>query len=283
MNHPAILVGNRTGGQGKTLISQMLHYGYSLAGVSMKAVAADTSAEAKKSKLGRILQSGVDELGTGARLSDIKENHHLAVQYWDRLGTYLRNGSSIIDLGANILPLVFDWAVERKAGRILVNSPVMLVVPITAQRQSMMDGLDMLRRSVEAKDHFPVQKRFAILNEYHGSFSGRGTPTEIVNLQRMEKDGQVTVISLRKCDCEVWERIEADFIPLAEMAELTFDSYVDRFGIDLFAASGAEASFAEWLSGSLKAFVSAGLVPPEVKKQDEGAKAKQTVQAVAAA
>lgn len=264
MTAPAILVGNRTGGQGKTLISQMIHYGYALGGQPIAAVSADSAKAGAESKLGRFLGKGnVDELGTGANMSAVLENNHEAVRYWDRLGKYLRDGGAVVDLGANILPLVFQWAKARKAGRLLKDSRVVLVVPVTAQAQSISDAIEMLKLAAENFDVLPIRECFLILNEYHGSFARLKDDRSFQKLMSPNLLGANTkVIHLAKANVEVWGSIEAKNISFERLAAMKVEDYEQEFDLEPFAASGSESEFDDWNKETLRAFRDAGLIPP---------------------
>jgi|UPI00082D4D6C hypothetical protein len=272
MTAPAILVGNRTGGQGKTLISQMIHYGYSLAGQPISAVSADSAEVGAESKLGRFLGKGnVDELGTGANMSEVLENNHEAVRYWDRLGKHLRDGSCVVDLGANILPLVFQWARARKAGRLLKGSRVVLVIPVTAQAQSIADAVEMLKLAAANEDVLPISESFLVLNEYHGSFARLKEDRKFEKLGSSTMLGHNTkVVQLTKANVEVWGNIEAKNISFERLAGLGIEDYEELFNLDMFAASGSEAAFDDWNKSTLKGFRDVGLIPPGVEPSAEG-------------
>jgi hypothetical protein len=264
---PTLLVGNRTGGQGKTLVAQLLHYGYGLAGTEMRVVAADTSdVEGGRSKLGQILKT-VDELGIGARMDQIKADPRKAINYWDKIGTHLKEGSTVIDLGANVLPMVFDWAQQRQAARVLKNSPISLVVPVTAQRQSIIDAVKMIEESQADTAQIPFQHTYVIFNAYHGSFDDLKTTREMRMLQNMEQKKSIIRVNMARCTTEVWERIEANFTRLSEVAQLEHDDFIERFELDPFAASGAHSDFMTWLRDTLAAFRSAKLIPAGLDAQ----------------
>jgi hypothetical protein len=272
MTAPAILVGNRTGGQGKTLISQIIHYGYSLAGQPISAVSADSAEVGAESKLGRFLGKGnVDELGTGANMSEVLENNHEAVRYWDRLGKHLRDGSCVVDLGANILPLVFQWARARRAGRLLKDRRVVLVIPVTAQAQSIADAVEMLKLAATNEDALPIAERFVVLNDYHGSFARLKEDRTFLKLVTPSvHEPKTTVVPLGKANVEIWGNIEAKNISFQRLAGMEVEDYEKLFDLDMFAASGSEAAFDEWNETTLKGFRGAGLIPPGADLPAEG-------------
>lgn len=272
---PTILVGNRTGGQGKTLIAQLLHYGFGLSQHDMKVVTADSSDKSgDASKLGQILKNQgvkVEELGIGARMESIKADPKQAVAYWDKIGGHLKGGSTIIDLGANILPMIFDWADQRKARRVLEHSKIHLVVPVTAQRQSLNDAVQMIKLSLAAADcQIPFTERFVVYNSYHGPFKDLARSPEMDALLRFQDANQIKCVDLARCASEVWDQVELNFTPLSKLAALDHVGYQSAFGLDEFAASGAHVDFVGWLDSTMAAFRKVGLVPPDSAGLDKG-------------
>lgn len=259
MASPAILVGNRTGGQGKTLISQLIHYGYKMSGVPLRAVSADSADNTEASKLGSLI-ADVEELGTGATMAQVRSNQHLAVQYWDRLGELLLEGGCVIDLGANILPMVFQWAAERQAGRLLEGKPIFLVVPVTAQRQSIDDAAAVFNHAVRHTGSLAFSRKVLVLNEYHGTFDSVANDMEFKKLVKRD-DGDITVVTLSRANVEVWEQIEAKGFSIDRLMKMNVADYAGAFGVNAFAASGAEAALKRWVHDCLVMLHSAGLVP----------------------
>ncbi len=266
MGNPAVLVGNRTGGQGKTLVTQIINYGYQLSGNPQpRLIAADSVKDGGKSgvsKLGQIYPD-VEELGIGANFSEMSAKGRTAVSYWDKIGTYLKNGDAIIDFGANVLPVVFDWAQERRTRRILQESVIHLVVPITAQRQSMLDGFAILQKATSAESELRPTKVFIVFNEVHGEFTSVKDSIEYKNIQKFisTKANNATGINLTFCRSEVWEAIEANFMRMSDLVDNPWSEWERIFEIDEFMASASQSDYCTWLSRSLRQFREAGLVP----------------------
>lgn len=267
MSAPAILVGNRTGGQGKTLISQLIHCGYAYSGRPIGAVSADSSDAGVSSKLGRIL-GDVQELGIGANISSVMENQHEAVRYWDELGDRLFDGNCVIDLGANILPLIFQWAAQRNAGRVLRGNPIALVIPVTAQAQSLADAVEMLQASRESE--LPISNRFIVLNEYHGSFDRLLDNPDYAAITKAVRSHPTTVIKLPKAKVEVWDQIEAKNLSFEKLGRMAHTDWAAEFKVNRFAASGSDIAYINWVRGALEAFEAAGLVPNFPRPNAEG-------------
>ncbi|PZR95203.1 MAG: hypothetical protein DI537_05305 [Stutzerimonas stutzeri] len=281
MSAPAFLVGNRTGGQGKTLISQMIHYGHILGQMPIKAVSADSAKAGGESKLGRLLGTGnVVELGTGADMSAVREDHHEAVRYWDQLGEHLYDGNCVIDLGANILPLIFQWATERKAARLLRDRAIALVVPVTAQAQSISDAIEMLEMSDACQHVLPISQRYVILNEYHGTFDRLQGDRRFQNLLNPDLGLNKKVVRLSKANVEIWGDIEARNMSFHQLGNMQIEEYKKVFELPTrFAASGAEIAFDEWNKATLECFVNVGLVPAAALGNLKGAEKKDGVSA----
>jgi hypothetical protein len=266
MANPTVLVGNRTGGQGKTLVTQLINYGYHLSEhPQARLVAADSvkdGGNAGVSKLGQIYPN-VEELGIGANFSEMSANGRAAVSYWDKIGGYLKNGDAIIDFGANVLPVVFDWAQQRHTKRILQESVIHLVVPITAQRQSMLDGFGILQKATAPDSELRPAKIFVIFNEVHGSFASLQSSPEYRQIQKFisTKANNATSLSLSLCRCEVWERIEADFMRMHELVDSPYGEWERIFDIDEFMASASQTDYCSWMLKTLLHFREAGLIP----------------------
>jgi hypothetical protein len=265
---PTFVVANRTGGQGKTLVSQVIHFGYLLAGHKLHVVAADSSkVEGGKSKIGQIMDNSrvcpiqVEELGIGASMDTIKADARSAISYWDGIGPHLKGGSSVIDLGANILPQVLEWAKQRKANRLLAKSDIALVVPVTAQRQSIIDALQMINEARHADSELRFKTIYVVFNGYHGPFKDVEKTTEMEILLDLVRNNVVTRIDMKRCGTEVWERVEANFMSLVDLAQLDHEAYARDFGLNEFEASGAHVEFVDWLNETHNAFRAAGLLP----------------------
>jgi hypothetical protein len=265
---PSYLVCTRTGGQGKTLVSQTIHYISKECGEPLKIMAADTAADkgnAAKSKLARFLEpdDAVEELGIGATITSIRSDQDAALKYWDHLGEALYAGNTLVDVGANVVPAIWDWAKETNAGRVLRTAPpIWLVIPVTAQAQSLVDACDLIRSAEANQAHLPIAKYIVVLNEYEGKFDSIRDNTEYQNLAKLISAVKANIVRLERCKSSVWQRIQAECISLKAMRSLTYRDYAKRFGLSSFMSSAAEKDFVEWLYSAVKAF-HAALIHPE--------------------
>lgn len=264
MSNPTVLVGNRTGGQGKTLITQIINLGYRLGeGSPSTLVAADSLARDGNlgaSKLGSIY-SEVEELGIGAGLSQTLEDGRSAVSYWDKIGQHLKNGGAIIDFGANVLPMVFDWAQQRRTSRILSTSRIHLVVPITAQPQSLSDAVDILSTALSDKCELKTERQFAVFNEVHGKFDAIQGSDEYAQLMKLLKKPTAHSVKLPLCRCELWSKIESQLMRMNDLVEMPYEDWQKVFKTDEFLASAAQHDYSVWLASAIDAFRKVGLIP----------------------
>ncbi len=266
MTFPTFIVGTRGGGIGKTLLSHLTYLGHLDAGIGLKLAAADTAGDGTEtSKLGKLFPGQVQELGIGASLEETRREAAAAVSYWDALGSLLLCGGTVVDLGANVVPTLLAWAKTRDAGRILRRRnapPIVLVVPAKPQAQSIEDALSLLEQSLSLQDVLPVSSRVLVLNEVGGSFGAYGTDKDIERLQGMKLSHGVRAARLRQCTSELWPIIERRHMRLDEVLALEPEEIADRFGLSLFAASGAQVDLIRWLNESLDSLRAVGVMPP---------------------
>lgn len=271
---PSIIVGTRTGGQGKTLMSQVIHYVFKGHGAPLKVMAADTAGDegtATKSKLARFLegQDQVEELGIGVKLQSIRSDSSAALEYWDPLGRALEEGNVLVDVGANVLPSIWNWAVEIKAGRVFTNSPpIWLVIPVTAQAQSLVDAADLIRQAEKNREFLPIARYLVVFNESEGKFARLQDTPDYQDLMKLLEAHNAEMIEVERCKSSVWPEIQGKYISLEEMQKLDFMEYKARFGLSSFMASAAEKDFQEWLSQTANAFRRARLLPAQVASVD---------------
>ncbi|WP_262267064.1 MULTISPECIES: MinD/ParA family ATP-binding protein [Microvirga] len=267
---PSFIVGTRTGGQGKTLISQVIQYIFQGRGQPLRVMAADTAGDegsATKSKLARFLegQETVEELGIGVSLTSIRSDEAAGLQYWERLGQALEQGNVLVDVGANVLPSIWNWALEIDAGRVFETAPpIWLIIPVTAQAQSLVDAADLIRLAETNRKFLPIARYVVVFNEHEGKFDSLSETSEYRDLMKFVTDHNVTVVKLGRCKSSVWQKIQGNCISLKAMKELDFRDYTTKFGISSFMASAAEKDFSGWLTETVSAFREAKLVPDDL-------------------
>lgn len=266
MHRGTICIGNPIGGQGKSTCAQAAAAAFRLAGAPRKLASADTIEAGGLSKLGKIFRGQVVELGTGAKLADLKANRNLAFAHFDSFGRTLIEGGYIVDIGANVSGPIWEWAVSRQVAKVLRsrNAPLpKLVVPMRAEAQAVEGALDLLERSIALQDIFPFADRILVLNEAGGDFGNYGSSSDFQRLQALKEQSGLKIARMRVCASEVWPIMEREYRPILDLAMMSPEQYETEFHMDAFSASGAHHDLVSWLSETLEEFRRVGLVPLE--------------------
>ena len=111
------------GGQGKTTLAQLLYIWGRRSGGQFKLAAADFLDDSGRSKIGKLYPGKVLEFGTGANLTAVRSENNMnaSVRYWDELGNLFLTGGHILDMGANVVKSVFEWAEDRRLSTVLAR------------------------------------------------------------------------------------------------------------------------------------------------------------------
>ena len=261
---PTIIVANRTGGQGKTLLCQLIALGLEADGNPPTLIAIDTDASETRSKLGKFYQQ-VEELRISPDMEELRRDPRRAIAHWDRLGEIMVAGNAVIDVGANVIGSLLDWAILRRAGAVLQAKqapPILLVVPMRAQAQAVEDALHILDRSIHDRDGLPIARRTLVLNEASGSFERYGTNEDFTRLSVLKREHGLAITRIGHCMSELWPLTEREYLSLRDIVALPTGAIEERFAMNAFAAAGAHAELLEWIAGSLENLRAAKLLPP---------------------
>ena len=109
------------GGQGKSTLAQLLYLASKRLGLNHGLVCADFLDDSGHSKLGKMYPDAVKEFGVGANLTAARteNNPNAAVRYWDKLGEVFMQGGHVVDMGANVIPQIMDWAEDRHLKKLM--------------------------------------------------------------------------------------------------------------------------------------------------------------------
>ncbi|WP_439515711.1 hypothetical protein [Oceanibaculum nanhaiense] len=261
---PTIIVANRTGGQGKTLLCQLIALGLEAVTDPPALVAIDTDTSDTRSKLGKFF-GNVEELRISPDMEELRRDPRRAIAHWDRLGEIMVAGNAVIDVGANVIGSLLDWAILRRAGAVLRAKqapPILLVVPMRAQAQAVEDALHILDRSIHDQDGLPIVLRTLVLNEASGTFERYGTNEDFTRLSAMKREHGLAVTRIGHCMSELWPLTEREYLSLRDVVALPTAAIEERFAMNAFAAAGAHAELLEWIADSLGNLRTTKLLPP---------------------
>ncbi len=254
----------KTGGQGKTLVAQMLVLQHEQKGVPAKLAAADSDNLNQRSKFGRLFPA-VKELGVGEDLTKIKTSTdpNLAIKYWDEFGRTLLDGGYVIDVGANVASELFAWAEARNAGALLRRrntAPLDMVVTTKAESQAIEDARALIQYSFDKNEWLPLGRRYVVLNEVAGSFAPYENDPAFKRLKAFQGMG-VGIITMKRCESDIWNLLEKEFISVRDALKLTEVDLEKRYGVDVWTGHGGLTDLKAWAQETLSNFERAGLVP----------------------
>ena len=221
-----ILVANRTGGQGKTLVSQLLLAHLARARYPVMPLAADAQSTEPagrgggSSKLAKVLP-GTHDLGIG-RDAGLGGGAAEQLAYWDDLGSVITAVDTLLDVGANVIDPIVAWAKAADALEDLRELLVVdLVVPVTRGTQSLRDASSMVSDVLSAHA-LPIRNVYLVRNKWGAQEAPdaavKGFLSEVRAIVRRTKVGDVpsitggvALLELGSCDTTTGTRLVSEF------------------------------------------------------------------------
>lgn len=280
------IVGNRTGGQGKTLLAQMI--ARSTAGAHV--VAADKAdAETGMSKLGRILQDVKDanktdpkrekiakalenakaldhafdpvaivELGVGPSAIDLLQDPHKGIAIWDEVGQLAMEQHVVMDLGAQVVDGLLDWAENSGAAEIFdtADVPVRMVIPMMASAKAVNDAHEIFQRLMTFEPRFASEVIF-VRNAADGSFSQIDYDPMMQKIkavvERKDFPIRVVMIDVPACNSNLLRVAEASYSAVDTVCRLDAKTISDLFSMNQWDANRQKKLLLQWRDEVLKA------------------------------
>lgn len=238
-----------TGGQGKTTISQAIYRALRQRGERYKLVSADFCDDQGRSKLGKFQPGLVTELGIGATLTSAKQENdpNAALKYWDRFGEVLLDGGAVIDVGANVIAMLKQWAQHRKAYRILSAKNVSLieiVLVCKAEKHAVQDIAELVK-SISDEKFVPFSGITVVQNEVGGNFDKIDVRRAVVELAPRV---HVRYLTLPRCTSELWQRLEQTYTSVEKALSMREDEIAAHLDIDVWSASAGLADLKSWVA-----------------------------------
>ncbi len=234
------------GGQGKTTLAQMVFSALRKRELNYKLVAADFTDGTGHSKIGKFFPTRVLELGIGSSLASSKTENdaNAPLRYWDRFGGLLLTGGAVLDLGANVLPQLVQWAHHRRVSHIMQqrNSPEIDLLVVTKPETHSIENVATLIDDVVVGGALPVGNIVVVKNEVGGSF-------ETFDLGRIRKAAEgrnLSFVSIPRCSSELWPHLERTFTPVEEALAATENDLAEKFGIEIWSAYAGLMDLRTW-------------------------------------
>jgi len=250
-----------SGGQGKTTVAQLLYVAAKRANLDIKLCAADFVDELGVSKLGQFYPQIVEELGIGSTLDQARAANDInaSVKYWDVIGGKLVVGGSIIDMGANVITSVLQWAEMRRAAQVLPKRgapPINVFLVCRAERRSLDDMGDLVRQFTN-RSIFPSHRVVVVMNEVGGNFDRLDLVTA---LKAVAGDAPLDFITLGRSTSELWPYMEQASVSLDRALKMTAENAVEELGSDIWAATTGVDDLHAWTDAFIGELVKKDLI-----------------------
>lgn len=272
----SVIVGTMTGGQGKTLVSQLMAIvaigqKLPLRVIAMDAVNPNSEAgkmaklhialTGKKLSLNKVTVETLPLEGGNERMSFfVPRNVNSQIE---KLGSALMTDDCLVDLGANLVDKFLDWIGTADVdGALLGGADLTLVIPVTNEKVSIQRAMDTLTKVQSLSSHRiePV----LVFNEMLGEF---GDPDETPALMALikllgEKGRYVGLSNCLAYGLKVVSGLDGGLLGVVRQTAADYQKLMNARSI--FEASTDLAELVKWTKQSMVALFPV-IIPPGFK------------------
>jgi hypothetical protein len=182
-----------------------------------------------------------------------------SLRYWDKLGNIFLIGGYVLDLGANVITPILEWAEDRRLGTILSRkgAPKIDVFCICKAEKHAAEDVQGLVKLFVKGSALPPQNIYVVLNEAAGPFGGMKIEE---TLSAENPDAKLTFIKLPRCQSEIWTAMEQLGVSIERVLEMNEDEIGETLNVDVWTASAGLAELRSWFDASLQNFRNAGAI-----------------------
>jgi hypothetical protein len=248
------------GGQGKTTLAQLLYIWGKQSGGQFRLAAADFLDDSGRSKIGKLYPSKVLEFGTGANLTAVRSENNMnaSVRYWDELGNLFLTGGYVLDVGANVVKSVFEWAEDRRLSTVLARkgAPKFDLFCVCKAEKHATEDIQRLVNLIAQGNALRPRSVYVVLNEAAGNFGAMGLQEKLAAGNR---DLNLIFVRLPRCQSEIWGPMERFGVSVERALDMNEDEISQALDVDIWTASAGLAELQAWFDASQAEFKSAGL------------------------
>ncbi len=249
------------GGQGKTTLAQLLYLWGTQAGGNFRLAAADFLDESGRSKIGKLYPGKVLEFGTGANLTAVRaeNNMNASVRYWDELGKIFLTGGYVLDVGANVVKSVLEWAEDRRLSTVMARrgAPKFDVFCICKAEKHATDDIQRLVALISQGGALRPRNIYVVLNEAAGNFGPMNLQEKLASAN---KEANLIFVRLPRCQSEIWAPMERFGVSIESALEMSEDEISEQLDVDIWTASAGLAELKAWFQAAQGEFKAAGVL-----------------------
>ncbi|MDO9442461.1 MAG: hypothetical protein Q7T73_16360 [Beijerinckiaceae bacterium] len=238
MSLPSLISVAHSGGQGKTTFAQLLYLFTKQQKLAYQAVSADFLDRSARSKFGKLYPDQVLEIGIGAdiKAARLQNDAGAAVRYWDSMGKLLIKGGNVIDLGANVIPGLIDWATDRRFPQLMdqLNVPPVEFFCVARDGRHAIEDISSVVEKLTEPRLFRNTRFYIVKNEAGGSFKDNMLERKLHEAFPLEN---FYFLTMPACHSEIWNLMEGRGISIETALTFNEERAMAELGCDIWSAS----------------------------------------------